>query len=52
MTDDTSKIKNVLVVGLGYAGANAVQGLAGKLPLTHRIVAVHESSFGYSKRFS
>ncbi|KAL8283845.1 hypothetical protein RQP46_005277 [Phenoliferia psychrophenolica] len=48
MTSSTTEIKNVLIVGLGYAGASAVQSLRDKLPATHRLVAMHESSFGYN----
>lgn len=48
MSSQPPELKNVLVIGLGFAGATAAKTLAAKLPASHRVVPIQESSFGYN----
>ena len=38
---------NVVVVGLGLAGAPLCKSLAASLPATHRVVAITPHEYGY-----
>lgn len=44
----TTERKNVVVIGLGFAGISAVRSLEKVLPQTHRIVVIVESDAGQS----
>lgn len=43
----STELKTVVVVGAGVAGIAVVNGLAKKLPSTHRLVLINEHDFGY-----
>lgn len=42
-----SSIKNVLIIGVGLAGAPAAAELAKTLPASHRLIALSENDFAY-----
>lgn len=39
--------RNVVIIGLGLAGAGAAKLLADKLPPSHRVVGITEKDFGF-----
>ncbi|ORY85351.1 hypothetical protein BCR35DRAFT_53716 [Leucosporidium creatinivorum] len=43
-----SDLKNVVVVGLGFAGLSSAKAIAAGLPATHRVVVINEYNFAYN----
>ncbi|KAM0750512.1 FAD/NAD(P)-binding domain-containing protein [Meredithblackwellia eburnea MCA 4105] len=43
----SAPLQNVVIIGLGIAGASAAAGLAKGLPPTHRVVAITENEYGF-----
>ncbi|KAM0749231.1 FAD/NAD(P)-binding domain-containing protein [Meredithblackwellia eburnea MCA 4105] len=48
MSPAPEELKNVVVIGLGFAGVEAAKLLAAKLPPTHRVIAISDLSFAYN----
>lgn len=43
----SEQLKNVVVIGLGLAGAPLATALAAALPSTHRVVAISSTDYGF-----